>query len=675
MFGSVMLFSQSQRLQLYEEFTGENCGPCASSNPALNTLLNANEDKVVAIKYQVNIPSGGTLYNQTSAETNPRRSYYSITSAPMGVHDGNVYQGHVANFNQTRINNEYLVASPFDMRVKHWLNASKDSVFVETVIKATQAISGANLVAHNVVIEREMHFATPPGSNGEKDFEGVMRKMLPGVSGTTLAANWAIGDSVVLNLTWPIASYVYDKNQLAIVAFVQDNTSKNVKQAAYSEPVFFLHLTDASPKVKNTALSSNVSFKIGMQNEGTSVETFSCVLTSNQPTGWTSNFVINGTPYTSAATFSLTASAIDSIVVNVTTGTTTGVGSYTLKCQSVTNPSTIYRKSSVYVISGVTDLVVSNTGAKGGTGPENATAWDSVFTSGLAYAGNTAGGKTTQDVLIAAFNDNAIGSINQIYYNVGWTFPAFSDELVNKLTAFLNGGGRLFISGQDIAWDTWDAAGNGTATTKTFFTNFLNASFVNDGVATSTTLNVNASDLVFTGTPSSPISTTFYGSGNLFPDEINAAGIGAPIFYYNSGTSKPAGIRATNGTYKVVYFSVGMEQLTNITVRNTILKLSHDWFHGTISSTAEFDNAMFSLGQNYPNPGNEYTVIPIYNSGNQNVILEISDLTGRIIYSRVIDSHTSNVIINTSQFNSGMYMYRLMIGEELMQAKPMQVIH
>lgn len=52
-------FAQTPRLVLYEEFTGENCPPCASINPALNALLAlpTNTPKVQSIKWQVPIPS------------------------------------------------------------------------------------------------------------------------------------------------------------------------------------------------------------------------------------------------------------------------------------------------------------------------------------------------------------------------------------------------------------------------------------------------------------------------------------------------------------------------------------------------------------------------------------------------------------------------------------------
>ncbi|HPA31540.1 MAG TPA: hypothetical protein PLV14_08075, partial [Bacteroidia bacterium] len=54
--------AQTQRLVLFEEFTGETCPPCAQINPTLNEMLNDEADKIVSIKYQNNIPSAGPRF-------------------------------------------------------------------------------------------------------------------------------------------------------------------------------------------------------------------------------------------------------------------------------------------------------------------------------------------------------------------------------------------------------------------------------------------------------------------------------------------------------------------------------------------------------------------------------------------------------------------------------------
>src|ERR1700745_573259 len=77
-----------QRLALYEEFSGENCGPCAQANPGLWTLISGNPTKALLIKYQSPIPSAGPIYNLYKTVTNARMSYYSVPFAPYGRLDG-----------------------------------------------------------------------------------------------------------------------------------------------------------------------------------------------------------------------------------------------------------------------------------------------------------------------------------------------------------------------------------------------------------------------------------------------------------------------------------------------------------------------------------------------------------------------------------------------------------
>lgn len=231
-------FGQNPRLQLIEETTGENCAPCAAVNPSFNALLDANPLKIVAIKYQSahGGPSSGPypLYAANKTDVDARNSYYSNTSAPSAVHEGNVFTGHPGNFKQSNIDARGSVTSPLTIKVTHKLNAAMDSIFVNCVIKASAAVSGT-LKGHIVIIEREILFTTSPGTNGEKKFESVMKKMLPSATGTTVA-NMAIGDSVVIDQKWKLAG-VYNKEELAVVAFVQNNANKSVIQAGYSAPI------------------------------------------------------------------------------------------------------------------------------------------------------------------------------------------------------------------------------------------------------------------------------------------------------------------------------------------------------------------------------------------------------------------------------------------------------
>ncbi|MBL7922944.1 MAG: Omp28-related outer membrane protein [Bacteroidia bacterium] len=244
------VFAQSQRLTLLEEFTQASCGPCAAQNPALNALLELNESKVVSIKYQTNWPGVDPMNTQTQTWVGPRVSYYNVSGVPNIAFDGNVIQAAApSTLTQTGINNRYAVASPFDLAVSHSYNATYDSITISIDVTATQAASGT-LVLHTVLVEKEIAFCVAPGSNGETEFYSVMRKMLPNAAGTAIGNSWTVGQTQNYTFTTAVPTYVYDKKELAIVAFIQDNATKEVKQAGLSNPLPIP--LDASIKVCGT---------------------------------------------------------------------------------------------------------------------------------------------------------------------------------------------------------------------------------------------------------------------------------------------------------------------------------------------------------------------------------------------------------------------------------------
>jgi|GEM_PF-3493863 len=256
MFFSFASQGQSQRLMLFEEFTGENCPPCAIYNPGLNQLLDANAQKIVSIKYQTNIPFGTPkLYDYNPSDVDDASIYYSNSSAPYGHMDGNAWSGPVFGFNQAILDARYAVPSPFAIAVSHDFSNAHDTVFTHVVITATQAISGMpQLKAKIAVTEKDITGFT--SYNGENHFQNVMRKLLPDATGTLLPADWAVGDSVVVEEQWEIygGDPTPDWAQLEVVAFVQNETSKEVMQTGFS-PAF---ITTSTPNPAPDEVAVNV---------------------------------------------------------------------------------------------------------------------------------------------------------------------------------------------------------------------------------------------------------------------------------------------------------------------------------------------------------------------------------------------------------------------------------
>jgi hypothetical protein len=237
---AVLGFSQSQRFVMFEECTQASCGPCAQQNPAFDALLFANPTKCTSIKYHTSWPGVDPMNQQNPTDVAIRVSYYGITGVPDAVMDGaevagSAYLGAPANVTQAMIDAEYAVPSPFTLSMYHYLSAGSDTIFVTMLGQCTQAVSGT-LMGQIGVIEKHIHFNSPPGSNGEKDFYNVMKKMLPTASGNALASSYAPGDYFIVQGSWKLAN-IYQMNQLGAVGFIQNNADKNIKQAANSDSI------------------------------------------------------------------------------------------------------------------------------------------------------------------------------------------------------------------------------------------------------------------------------------------------------------------------------------------------------------------------------------------------------------------------------------------------------
>lgn len=282
-------FSQSQRLVLLEEFTSSTCGPCAGVNPTFHNWQVQNPEKFTSIYWHVSWPSPGTdpMYHANKAENNARVSYYGVGYVPFSVLDGNYYSGSANGWNMTTVNNRWAVPSPFEIKLRHRLSAGNDSIYVTMLAKVTQDIT-ATLTAHNVVIEKHIHFNSPPGTNGEKDFYNVMKKMLPGSGGTTLPTAQVAGDYVIFEGAWKFG-IVYDVNEIAAVSFIQNKNTKEVYQAANSsaDPIVMPYNNDVQ-LLEVSSLPTSVCFgklspKVKVRNNG-----------NNTVTGFQVKYQVNG---------------------------------------------------------------------------------------------------------------------------------------------------------------------------------------------------------------------------------------------------------------------------------------------------------------------------------------------------------------------------------------------
>lgn len=140
---------------------------------------------------------------------------------------------------------------------------------------------------------------------------------------------------------------------------------------------------------------------------------------------------------------------------------------------------------------------------------------------------------------------------------------------------YLEGGGRLLISGAELGWDIGRSASANADLD--FFNNYLKAQYVSDGAGTYN----------FTGTPTllNGINGTF-GNGvngyyNVdFPDVINGNGGGQVVLNYSGGVGGGAGV-GYRGAFNVLYFGFPLEAITDPSVRGNLFCAAADYLAGS----------------------------------------------------------------------------------------------
>ena len=269
--GIGVINAQNQRTVVLECFTSTTCGPCAQANPALDNLINNNADKLIAIKYHVNWPAAGDPMNlHNPGDVSSKVSFYSINAVPYSVGDG-TWVGNSGSVSQAMINQWAAVDSPIDMRMTYYFNAAQDTMFVVVMGRASSAINSNSLKLNISVIEKTMEYASAPGSNGERIFHNVMKKLLPSAAGTSIAAMEA-GDYFAYKYSWALAN-VMNVSELTAVAWLQDGTTKQMIQGCKSSDdvqPFFAKQAKISKldHTKKTICSSSVNPDIYVTNFG-----------------------------------------------------------------------------------------------------------------------------------------------------------------------------------------------------------------------------------------------------------------------------------------------------------------------------------------------------------------------------------------------------------------------
>lgn len=658
----------ARKIPMFEHFTQASCGPCATLNPIFEEVREDNIGSLNHVAYHTSWPGVDPMYSANPTPVNEMVVTYGVSGVPNMILDGTNI-GSPAAATQGAIDNASATGSPIRVIVSETTSGSTRDVNV-SVQSAVEPPSGTYRI-RTMVVEDAISYATPPGSNGEIFFPNVFREMLTANSGdaVTLAAE---GSSTDLSYSYTVDASWIDAN-VYVIAYVFNAITGEVVN---SGSTLLSPIEAVSGSTTFTTSGGSNVFDATVGNFGDDSEMITIDVTAAHPADWSVEYDILGSTYSGSASVSIPAGAVEDFDLRVTNGATSGLGEYTVSVSWDGNPDLAPQSLKYYVIHDVTDLVITNEEGWGAAQSFPIDEWESIYDGALNSAGRNTRAATSHFAFLKGINEEALNGVLNIYYNVGWSFPSLTDEKVAAFESFLDRGGNLFIAGQDIGWEIMDAGSSyGTPANQSFYTDYMQAAYVNDGAPTTTAIDFVSGDTWF-GSAGSTAIDAVYGSAYVYPDQIDAGGPDASsIFYYNGITSNSGAIRTETADYKLVYLGVGVEMFADASAQLAAVKLAHDYFWDGVSGL-EFDQLFASevLGQNRPNPAVSVTEIP-FNNLETDAQLIISDLQGRIIESHNVQAGTNSLTINTNKMTEGIYMYFLQSGNSVTPARKFTVVN
>ena len=135
----------------------------------------------------------------------------------------------------------------------------------------------------------------------------------------------------------------------------------------------------------------------------------------------------------------------------------------------------------------------------------------------------------------------------------------------NTLSTYLNSGGRLFITGQDIGYDIH---------TDSFYSTYLHANY---GVDDTNVIDLDGVSGCPIGDGLTLVITSGDGANNqAWPSGITVISPATEVFTYHNNPYT-AGLKVDTGTYRIVYFSYGFEGINNMNDRTMVMNRTITW--------------------------------------------------------------------------------------------------
>jgi hypothetical protein len=249
--------AERNRITLIEQFTNANDPDSKTADEKLHAIMEDDSLNAFNIQYHTSMPSPDVFNQQEAFAPSARVLYYGISDVPYAIMNGGSVAANRFDFNSKKIStsvvkSQSLLDTQFSLTLYAELRGN--AIYLNTTAKSLAELPEREYTLHTGVLERRI--SGVPGTNGETVFENVVKALLPNPAGTTLFRSWHPGDSIRVDDSW-IMHDVYDISQLRVFAFIQDETTQEIYQAAWDGMQLVTGLNDPAAPEKTFRVYPN----------------------------------------------------------------------------------------------------------------------------------------------------------------------------------------------------------------------------------------------------------------------------------------------------------------------------------------------------------------------------------------------------------------------------------
>ncbi len=226
------------RFSILEYFTNSSSSEAVAADEVVEQFVNDNSSLVVDLQYHMEYPGEDPMNLNNPVPPSVRAFNYGVPAVPYAVLNGASGPEYRYDFsdeseepNEDVLLNASLDIPPFNVDLS--TNFLTNKLEGKVRVTCRQGGFSSNIQLYVVVLEKLVTAYT--GADQTTAFRNVVLDMLPTASGELLGNDWGAGVSKTLDFSWDYASYLEDKEDLIVVAFIMDRDHVEILQSALVE--------------------------------------------------------------------------------------------------------------------------------------------------------------------------------------------------------------------------------------------------------------------------------------------------------------------------------------------------------------------------------------------------------------------------------------------------------